>query len=240
MARKARDFTGEKFGKLTVIKLSHTFRIGKRKHLRSVWLCQCDCGRTEKVLHVALTRKKNPTTSCMVCKRGNCVLCGSPIPKEFYKPRVITCSEACRKEWIKVTDSLRYLGKLQENPNMNREEYRRRLESDPDFLRKAHVRKRLNFSKLPEAEQRAILNRQNKRARERYAEAIADPEKGSAFILKRRIKARKRLERIKADPEKYSDHRAKDNHSARVYRSTKALAELQAVGKTLIDKSNEE
>lgn len=37
----AKDFTGQRFGKLKVIK-----KVGLTKSRRSVWLCQCDCGNT--------------------------------------------------------------------------------------------------------------------------------------------------------------------------------------------------
>lgn len=38
------DLTGQRFGRLVVIK-----RVGGNKHGRSMWLCKCDCG-TEKII----------------------------------------------------------------------------------------------------------------------------------------------------------------------------------------------
>ena len=44
-----KDLTGNRFGRLTVLHLSHKENRGKRD--RYYWLCQCDCGKT----HVART-----------------------------------------------------------------------------------------------------------------------------------------------------------------------------------------
>lgn len=52
---KLKDITGQKFGKLTVIKFSH---INKS----SYWLCKCDCGK-EKVIWIN-SLKQGSTRSC--------------------------------------------------------------------------------------------------------------------------------------------------------------------------------
>ncbi len=54
---KPKDLTGNKYGKLTVIKEAERTSNGRIK-----WLCQCECGRTVIVLANNLTR--NHTTSC--------------------------------------------------------------------------------------------------------------------------------------------------------------------------------
>ncbi len=52
---KARDLTGENFGKLTVL---------RRDPGRSgYWVCRCDCGRNKSIRGTSLT-KKNGTRSC--------------------------------------------------------------------------------------------------------------------------------------------------------------------------------
>ena len=43
--KNVNDLTGQKFGFLTVIKDS-----GERRNHQVVWLCQCKCGNTKKVL----------------------------------------------------------------------------------------------------------------------------------------------------------------------------------------------
>lgn len=50
------DVTGQKFGKLTVVK-----RVGT-KHRQSLWLCKCDCGNVTEVILSHL--KRGVTTSC--------------------------------------------------------------------------------------------------------------------------------------------------------------------------------
>ena len=57
MGRKRSKLTGQKFGKLTVVKFSH---INKRGN--SCWVCKCNCGN-EKIINSA-SLKKGGTTSC--------------------------------------------------------------------------------------------------------------------------------------------------------------------------------
>lgn len=44
------DLTGQRFGKLTVLKFSH-YITRANGHRDRVWLCQCDCGNTCEVVH---------------------------------------------------------------------------------------------------------------------------------------------------------------------------------------------
>lgn len=55
------ELAGQKFGKLTVIKISHT-DIHSRKH----WLCKCDCGN-EKIINGS--KLKSGTTKSCGCLR---------------------------------------------------------------------------------------------------------------------------------------------------------------------------
>ncbi len=59
---KARDLTGQRFGRLTVIELA-----GKNKHGQRMWLCKCDCG-TEKVV-AEKHLKSGGTNSCGCLQR---------------------------------------------------------------------------------------------------------------------------------------------------------------------------
>jgi hypothetical protein len=54
---KIKDITGERFGKLVVIK-----SIGSDKYRKMWWLCQCDCGNQLKVSGCSL--RKGVTQSC--------------------------------------------------------------------------------------------------------------------------------------------------------------------------------
>lgn len=55
------DLTGQKIGKLTVLKCIGSFPQGKRRFKK--WLCQCDCGKTTEVRTGHLV-KENGTRSC--------------------------------------------------------------------------------------------------------------------------------------------------------------------------------
>lgn len=52
---KYKDLTGQKFGKLLVIKISHTKK-------RAFWICKCDCGKSRVICSNRLL--SNKTTSC--------------------------------------------------------------------------------------------------------------------------------------------------------------------------------
>lgn len=58
------DLTGQKFGRLTVIKRVED-AITEKGNRFTQWLCNCDCGNNDVVVFgSALTRKKRPTLSC--------------------------------------------------------------------------------------------------------------------------------------------------------------------------------
>ena len=56
--KNVRDLTGQRFGKLTVIKM-----VGQDKHRNVIWRCRCDCGNMHEVVSRALVS-------------GNCKSCG--------------------------------------------------------------------------------------------------------------------------------------------------------------------
>ena len=58
MGRKIEDLTGQRFGKLTVIKYA-----GQAKDNHALWLCQCDCG-SEPFAVPSNNLKRSHTTSC--------------------------------------------------------------------------------------------------------------------------------------------------------------------------------
>ena len=53
------DLTGERFGRLLVIR-----EAGRTKDGRVTWLCRCDCGREKVIRGICLTRRNKPTVSC--------------------------------------------------------------------------------------------------------------------------------------------------------------------------------
>lgn len=81
MQTKLKDLTGERFGRLVVIK-RHGSTNGKRK--LPTWLCQCDCGNTAIRTGKALKSSKN--SGCDECKRIRQDLTG----KQFGRLKVIS------------------------------------------------------------------------------------------------------------------------------------------------------
>lgn len=60
--KRLKDLTGSRYGNLIAI-----YRVSMDKHGRSIWLCQCDCGKTSEVMIGNLT--SGNSTSCG-CKKG--------------------------------------------------------------------------------------------------------------------------------------------------------------------------
>lgn len=54
------DLTGQKFGKLTVIK-----RLGSDKYKKAIWLCQCDCGNLKQATSNNLRRGLIKSCGCI-------------------------------------------------------------------------------------------------------------------------------------------------------------------------------
>jgi hypothetical protein len=83
--RNLKDITGERFGKLTVIKKTKNATTTSAK-----WLCQCDCGKTVEVVSGSLRR--GLTTSCG-CARAKRLWSGyEDISKTFWS-RVVKGAE---------------------------------------------------------------------------------------------------------------------------------------------------
>ena len=61
MAGKAKDLTGEKFGRLLVVK-----RHGTNKFRFATWLCKCDCGNEKVVVGQNLTNGVTRSCGCLV------------------------------------------------------------------------------------------------------------------------------------------------------------------------------
>lgn len=78
------DLTGERFGKLTVV-----------KRVKSMWLCRCDCGRQCEVRSDSL---KNGNTKSCGCLRSSKTVLSRTQKSLTYKGTTLTLSE-----WSKVT-----------------------------------------------------------------------------------------------------------------------------------------
>lgn len=57
---RIRDLTGQKFGRLTAIKI-----IGKDKNNHKIWLCKCDCGNETQVAGTLLIEGKTKSCGCL-------------------------------------------------------------------------------------------------------------------------------------------------------------------------------
>ena len=56
MIKVQKDLTGQKFGRLTVIKQVEDY-ITKSNYRKAQWLCQCDCGNVVEVVGSCLLQK---------------------------------------------------------------------------------------------------------------------------------------------------------------------------------------
>ena len=66
---KFNDLTGQRFGRLTVVKRVEDV-ITEKGNKFTQWLCNCDCGNSDIIVFgSSLTRKKRPTLSCGCLKR---------------------------------------------------------------------------------------------------------------------------------------------------------------------------
>ena len=54
------DFTGQKFGRLTIIKYA-----GRDKHRHNMWLCECDCGNKTTIRDHSFRSGKTKSCSCL-------------------------------------------------------------------------------------------------------------------------------------------------------------------------------
>ena len=59
------DLTGQRFGKLTVIK-----KYGIAKNRQSLWKCQCDCGNIKIIMYNNLTTKQTKSCGCLLRENG--------------------------------------------------------------------------------------------------------------------------------------------------------------------------
>lgn len=67
LQNKVKDFSGRRFGKLTIIKLFSDVGSGKPKE----WICRCDCGNERIATIGSLTSRQNPSCGCSQNPNGN-------------------------------------------------------------------------------------------------------------------------------------------------------------------------
>ena len=93
---KGKDLTGQKFGRLKVIK-----QIGiNSKNRQKIWLCKCDCGNEKQVVTSYLT--SGDTTSCG-CYRKECEI--KNLSQFWGKPRTHGLSKTrIYRIWVDMKD----------------------------------------------------------------------------------------------------------------------------------------
>lgn len=106
MSSRAIDLTGQRFGKLKVIK-----RVGSGENRAATWLCQCDCGNKLIVLSTSL--RSGHTTSCgcknykdLTGKRFGKLLVVRKIKNNFYGQKQWLCQCDCGKQKVYTTGTL--------------------------------------------------------------------------------------------------------------------------------------
>lgn len=98
---KKYDLTGQKFGRLTVIK-----KIGKDKRKNVQWLCKCDCGNEKITSTYLLNNGRIKSCSCLWketltklrianTKHFGCLYCGSD--KHYAKGCCKNCYNKLRR-----------------------------------------------------------------------------------------------------------------------------------------------
>lgn len=84
------DITGQRFGKLTVIKRAESYR-----SRNAMWLCRCDCGN--EIIASGSNLRRGDRKSCGCARKRSsveeryCEYCGAPL--SFYNKRF--CSYSC-------------------------------------------------------------------------------------------------------------------------------------------------
>lgn len=80
MAVKYKDLTGNKYGKLTVIK-----RDDSRKSRKAYWICQCDCGNIKSVRSDSLQGGNIRSCGCLKAEQDKINLKESEVKKKTQK-----------------------------------------------------------------------------------------------------------------------------------------------------------
>lgn len=115
MAMKPQDLTGQKFGKLTVIKLHHKKEFLRkdrnRKEYKYYWICKCECGN--EIIVDGNSLKLNRTKSCGCYKKEHIL----KIIKEKNIKHNMTHTKLYRRWlgikarcYIKNTENYKYYG----------------------------------------------------------------------------------------------------------------------------------
>lgn len=88
-----KDITGERFGKLTVVK-----HIGSSPHGQSCWLCKCDCGNT--TIADSSNLRSGNKKSCGCLRKSNGVKIGKSHKKEHRDSKLFVVWRAMKQRCL--------------------------------------------------------------------------------------------------------------------------------------------
>jgi|APSaa5957512622_1039677.scaffolds.fasta_scaffold03105_7 hypothetical protein len=98
------DLTGQKFGRLTVIKIA-----GKNKHRKILWACKCDCGNEKVIVGSKLLSGHTKSCGCLVLKVKDLVgkIFGKLTVVKYVGNQKWLCKCSCGNEKIVKSKSLK-------------------------------------------------------------------------------------------------------------------------------------
>lgn len=193
---RALDITGERYGKLTALRLTrHPTQRGRW------WVCRCDCGREDVALQWRLRLPPGDSHAvhgCEVCRAKHCVVCGAAY---LGGGSGVTCgAQSCRVSYRRAahaalearyaeaggTRTQRLAARSQEAYEANlvkeRERSRRkraRLTPEQKDAQNAHLR--AAYAASPEAQRKMA----EKARRHRRKQALADMARDAGQLMEK-------------------------------------------------------
>lgn len=215
----ALDLTGQRFGRLFVVRENGRVKFGKEQ---PGWLVECNCGRRETLAQALLTQRG--WRECSYCQRPECIVCGEKVPST--RPRSVTCSDTCHKAKRHGQDIERYHRRAAD-PQFNQQRYQRlveRMADDPDLAERVRqIRRGANARWRMKPENRTAIrhyqalryamNRAEILARRRARLDLMTPEQMEHW--RERIRAYDRAYRAR-----WRDHLRSDPERHRAYLDT--------------------
>lgn len=67
-SRRAKDLTGMKYGRLTVLKAGETRIMNNGNHVKT-WICKCECGNIKEIIGYSLTSGHTKSCGCINAER---------------------------------------------------------------------------------------------------------------------------------------------------------------------------
>lgn len=245
--KMAKDFTGARQGKLSILCLSHVGIYGGKSV--NFWCCLCDCGREEIIPQTKLSKQ----TECSVCRRGPCCICGASIPD--HRPRSNTCCEACEGLKLKSA-SLRHYAKIA-SPAFNKARYQRskiREQESPELKERRKERERIYKSRYRQNPEIIAKNREYQKSRWQEMKDLIKAQRAAfadSLSPDEREQRRKNLRKYSreyrrrfrewlfAHPDEHEKYKLKQREWAIERKRRNALAQLLADSQKLLNRNND-